>query len=206
MKNFILKDEFTDIIDKNKNKLRDFYEKEKDKLFFHNDVTYGKDYNLCLIDAKQKKENLEELKKTNEFFIDIFKQNNDLIIPFFVIGKICGYPNKDWFISHRHNFITDGNIYHYILNCNDSSGMIMGNEYLHFKKDMIFGFNGNKNHIVFNFGETVKESYIFFTLNKKSTLEDWTNEFKDYFIDNKKYMIEMNKKYARSKIKKITGF
>jgi hypothetical protein len=204
MKHFILKDKTIDILSKHKDKLRKYYEQNKNNLYFNN-LEYKDKYYLSLIHSKERKDNWEELKKLTPEFIDIFEESM-VIIPAINIGRIPSYPNGDWFLSHSHLFKTDGTVYNYILKCNDRSGMIIGEEYLPYREDLIFGFNSRKNHISFNFGDTIKDSYIIITLNKKYTLKDWFDEKISFIINNKYNVYEMNKKTARKKIKRITGY
>lgn len=203
MKKFITNDKLIKSIHKHKNILKNYYEVNFNQLFF-NDMHYKNNYFVSLIHGKNREYDWNVLKKATPLFENIFNENDNIIIPSISIGRM--EPNKDWFISHKHTMKTDYRVYHYILKCNDNCGMIIENEYLKYEEGMIFGFNANKRHIAFNFGDSIKDSFIFIILNKKYTLKDWFDEKIEYAIANQYGVYEMNKERARKKIKQLTGF
>lgn len=204
MKHFILKDKLIDVLYKYSDNLKNFYEKNANILYFNN-LEYKDNYYLSLVHPKERKNSWEELKKLTFEFKEIFDESPVKIMAINV-GRIYGHPNGDWFLSHSHLFDTDGTVYNYIIKCNDKSGMIIGNEYLPYHEGLIFGFNPRKKHISFNFGDSIKDSYIIITLNKKYSIKDWFDEKISFIINNKYNVYEMNKERARKKIKIITGF
>ena len=204
MKNFILKDNFIEAIKKNKEKLKAYYNDNVDNLFF-NKFPYDRSfYYLNIQHPKKVMYDWEELKKQNDLFSDIFN-NKEIIIPSAGISRIMPSLRNN-FVAHKHVYDVDLYIYHYIVKHNDKSGIIIENEYLPYTEDLIFGFKANKKHIVFNFGETIKDSYVFVMLNSKYTLEQWFEQKMKYAVINKYEVKTMNQKYALKQIKKLAYF
>lgn len=201
MSEFIFEDSFISSIKKHKDKLDSFYKDNADKIFF-NELKYKK-YYMSIFFPKKKILDLKEFREHVPLLKDIFLENEDIIVSSVHVGRMPGFPNKDVFLAHRHLVDIDLRIYHYVFNCNDKSGIIIGNQYLPYHNGLTFGFDANKSHIAFNFGETVKDSLIFLVLNPKYTLEEAYQE-KINSAMNKNYpMKEMNKKYALRKINKF---
>lgn len=204
MNSFILKDNFIEAIKKNKEKLKDFYNKNIDNVFFNKFPYDNSFYYLNIQHPKKVVYDWQELKKQNELFSEIFEDNN-IIVPSAGISRIMPSP-RNRFVAHKHIYDVDLYIYHYILTYNSECGIIINNEYLPYHDDLVFGFKADKKHIVFNFGDTVKDSYVFYILNPKYTLKDWYDVKINNIVKHDYGVVEMNKKYASRQIKKFTGF
>lgn len=205
MKKFILEDDFINNIKKNINKLRDYYDKNINNLYFTKLPYNDRDHHLSILLQPKNNESWESLKKRNLLFQEIFETKN-VIIPTASIARMLPYPNKESFIAHKHIYDIDDKIYHLVMRTNEKCGIIIENEYLPYKENSVFGFKADKKHIVFNFGETAKDSYVFVVLNSKYTLEQWFEQKMNNANDNL-YKVEiMNNKYALKQIKKLTGF
>ena len=205
MHKFILDDEFIKNIKKNFNKLKDFYDKNINNLYFmklpYNDI----DHHLSVLLQPKKNDNWEKLKKQNNLFQEIFETDN-FIIPTVSIVRMLPFPKKEFFIAHRHINNVDDKIYHVVMKCNNKCGMIIENEYLPYTQDLVFAFNAKKKHIAFNFGDDVKESFVFVSLNKKYSLDQWFDEKMTDIVNNHYKVYLMNKKYANMQIKKLANF
>lgn len=205
MNKFILQDDFIESIRKNINKLKDFYNKNIDSLYFTKLPYNDRDHHLSILLQPKKNEDWESLKKRNLLFQEIFEIKN-VIIPTVSIARMLPYPNRESFIAHKHIYDIDDKIYHVIMKTNSKSGIIIENEYLPYTEDLVFGFKANKKHIVFNFGETIKDSYVFVMLSPNYTLEQWFEQKMKYAMINKYEVEIMNQRYALKQIKKLTFF
>ena len=203
MKEFILEDNFLKSIKKHANELDNYYLNHVDDLFFYK-LKYDA-YYLSIIHPKKRTSDLNDFRTHVPLFKEMFEENKDIIISSANIGRMPGFSDKSVFLAHRHLVDVDAKIYHYILKCNDKSGMIIGNDCMRYEKGMAFGFNSDKSHIAFNFGETIKDSFIFIVLNEKYSLDEYFDKKFESAINNDYPMKEINKKYALRKIKKLTG-
>jgi len=203
MNNFILEDNFIKAIRENKKQLKDFYHKEIDNLFFNKLPYDGTNYYLSVQHPKKVCYDWNELKEQNILFKDIFNQNDDIIIPSIGVSRINGDISGKFFVSHKHLYDIDLNIYHYIVKHNDKCGMIIRNEYLKYEEDLIFGFKAKDKHIAFNFGDSVKDSFVFYSLNPKYTLKEWYDIKTKNIINNNYNVLDMNKQYALKQINKF---
>lgn len=88
---------------------------------------------------------------------------------------IFSLPNGSY-IAHEHLTDMDEEYYHYILKCNDNCGIIVENEYLPYRENLLFGFNPMLKHIVWNYGNEARESLVFIFKNKNLTLEEWRDK------------------------------
>ena len=125
MKHFILEDQLIENIKKNISLFNDYYKHNVESIYFNN-LKYN-DYFLSILYPK------------NHIFNDFVNSNKNLIIPTIGISRILPSSNMSSFIAHKHLYDVDDVIYHYIVKCNSRCGMIIGDEYLPYKDELIFG-------------------------------------------------------------------
>ena len=88
------------------------------------------------------------------------------------IGIFSLNPNS--YIAHRHISEIDYEYCHYILNTNEHCGIIIGDEYLPYKNDLLFSFNyGTMPHIAWNNGETVRDTLVVVYKTPNISMQDW---------------------------------
>jgi hypothetical protein len=97
---------------------------------------------------------------------------------------IFSLPPKTY-IAHKHLTDLDEFYYHLIINTNNDCGIIVENECLFYSNNLIFGFDPRKKHIVWNNGDTIRDSLVFIYKNKNISYEYWIKE--KMRIANKEY-------------------
>ena len=87
-------------------------------------------------------------------------------------------------IAHRHTSDIDYEYCHYVLNTNDECGIIIDNEFIKYYNGLLFSFNyGLMPHIVWNNGNTFRDSLVFVFKKDELDIQDWYTE-KNKVVNN----------------------